>query len=381
MASSQSNSKQYTTLETPQKNRILRAVQILQSKGIKYTKKELSQEFGVTRNQIDYTLAKGPGRTQKRSQLKAKNNEKLTERDLDRVEEFIKNNGPEGHHINWAELLDQFGFNIDWKTLRDRMAPRSIFTFVPSQKPHIGEKLAKKRVNWAKTMLQRYPTKFDWRRVRFSDEVHFGWGPEGRILIIRHRGNGWRNHPDCIQRLETRDKKNEEDQSKRVHFWGAIGYNFKSPLIEYTVPSNTNGKMTQEVYVNQILNEEVIKWTKEPVEWVLEEDNDSGHGAKGLNNKVNQWKRAHGMSQSKDNLHKWYFNCPRSPDLAIIEDGWSYPKQYVKKRPHWNDEVVVELGKEGWDLMPQEFINKLVDSMPQRLQDVIDSGGQLVNQR
>lgn len=30
-------------------------------------------------------------------------------------------------------------------------------------------------------MLDRYPQPEDWYRVRFSDEAHFGYGPEGQL--------------------------------------------------------------------------------------------------------------------------------------------------------------------------------------------------------
>ena len=58
-----------------------------------------------------------------------------------------------------------------------------------------------------------------------------------------------------------------------------------SNLIEYKVSTNNNGKMSQEVYVNQILEKEVVNWCKQPSRWVLEEDGNSGHS-----------------NQSKDNL-------------------------------------------------------------------------------
>lgn len=74
---------------------------------------------------------------------------------------------------------------------------------------------------------------------------------------------------------------------------------------------------------------------------------------------------------SKDNStkHTYYGNLHSSPDFAIIEDVWQYPKQYVCKRPYWTDELVRELVLEAWSQIPQDWINKLVDSMSQRLQD------------
>jgi DNA-directed RNA polymerase subunit F len=87
------------------------------------------------------------------------------------------------------------------------------------------------------------------------------------------------------------------------------------------------------------------------------------------------------MSNDSSTKHTYYANCRSSPDFAIIEDTWQYPKNYVRKRPHWTDELVDELVQEAWHDIPQEWINRLVDSMPQRLRDCIQSKGQLVEWR
>lgn len=86
-------------------------------------------------------------------------------------------------------------------------------------------------------MLCKYPTPEAWRRVRFSDEVHFGLGPRGKLRVIQKPGK--RYCGDCIQ--ET-NKPKEKDQNK-IHCWAAIGYNFKLEIIFY-ITKNSNGKMT-----------------------------------------------------------------------------------------------------------------------------------------
>jgi hypothetical protein len=114
-------------------------------------------------------------------------------------------------------------------------------------------------------MVKKYPNKEDWYSIRWSDETYFGWGPEGPHQILRKRGGSNRYKPINIQRIEARTDTKEEANQKRVHFWGAIGYNFKSNLIEYSVPSNLNGKMSQEAYIDQIPKPEVSKWYKESI--------------------------------------------------------------------------------------------------------------------
>jgi hypothetical protein len=105
---------------------------------------------------------------------------------------------------------------------------------------------------------------------------------------------------------------------------------------------------------------------------VLEEDNDSGHGpprSKGLN-KDQRWKKEHGLES--------YFNCPGPPDFAPIENAWLPMKAYVRKYNHWSQSDTDELLSKGWDNMSQKRINGWIESMPERLRKVIDSGGRLV---
>jgi len=40
----------------------------------------------------------------------------------------------------------------------------------------------------------------------------------------------------------------------------AIGYNFKSEIYFYNVPDNTNGKMSQQVYIDSILDPIIKTW-------------------------------------------------------------------------------------------------------------------------
>lgn len=178
--------------------------------------------------------------------------------------------------------------------------------------------------------------------------------------IIRQSGTRYRW--DCIQH---RDPPAEKDR-KRLHCWAAVGYNFKSDIYFYEVPSNTNGKMTHDVYITSILDPIVKPWLDEKDNFVLKEDDDSGHGT-GKRNKVKTWKEKHGL--------KIYFNCPQSPDLSVIENCWQPAKQHVRKFPHWDDSSLRELIIEGWGRVSQEFINERVFQMPQRLQAVIDGHG------
>lgn len=99
------------------------------------------------------------------------------------------------------------------------------------------------RQEWATVTYKKYPKHEDWHRVPFSDEVHFGYGPEGQLRIIRRPATRYLH--DCIQHQPP--PPSEEKDRKRKHCWAAVGYNFKSDIIFYDVPGDKNGKLAHQV--------------------------------------------------------------------------------------------------------------------------------------
>lgn len=113
----------------------------------------------------------------------------------------------------------------------------------------------------------------------------------------------------------------------------------------------SNGKISQRVYIDSILEAVVKPWLEAGQDFVLEEDI------------VRHWKAKHGL--------KYYFNCPHFPDLFtyIQKICWQFPKQTVDRKAHWDDEKTIAAIKEGWAKLTQEKINDWVLSMPKRLGD------------
>ena len=124
--------------------------------------------------------------------------------------------------------------------------------------------------------------------------------------------------------------------------------------------------MSQQVYIDKILELIVKLWLQTPHDFVLKEDGYSGHGP-GKSNIVCSWKE-------QNNLET-YFNYHNSPDLVPIENYWQPVKQTLRKYPHWDDVTTKELIYEGWTHVTQKFIKEKVAGMPERLQAVKDGGG------
>ncbi len=96
--------------------------------------------------------------------------------------------------------------------------------------------------------------------------------------------------------------------------------------------------MSQQVYINQILELIVKRWIQAHQDFVLEEDGDLGHGP-GKSNIMRKWKEKNGLES--------FFHCHNFPDLAPIKNYWQLVKQTLCKYPHWDDAAKKELIYEG----------------------------------
>ncbi|KAF8857210.1 hypothetical protein BDZ45DRAFT_547405, partial [Acephala macrosclerotiorum] len=284
---------------------------------------------------------------------------KISKEQADMMEDIIENCGWEGRTMSWEQLGAEAGVDCETVAIRRVMQGRGYHMCKACRKFYISDDLAPRREKWAADMEAKYPKKEDWYRVRFSDECHGSFGPQGKVNVIRTSKQ--RGHPDCIQ--EVNYKKREED-SYKVHWWAAVGHDFKSPIQFYDVDTNSNGKMTHRVYIDQILEPVVKPWLDAGHDFVLEEDGDSGHGynKNGTPNVVTKWKKDHGLET--------YRNCVHSPDLSPVENCWQPIKHHIREQPHWDVDTLKELVLEAWDRLSQKSINNWVDEMPDRLKAV-----------
>jgi hypothetical protein len=89
-----------TLLRTPQKNRIIGAVKILDDLAIPSTKQRLATNFDTTANQVDSALKSTSERINFSSIKKKDNAKKVTEKDLDAVERFPDPTGFKSAKLN-----------------------------------------------------------------------------------------------------------------------------------------------------------------------------------------------------------------------------------------------------------------------------------------
>lgn len=103
------------------------------------------------------------------------------------------------------------GLECTERTIRNAMSTMNFHKCIACRKGWVNDKTARRRVEWATNMLAAYPNEENWYRVRFSDEVHFEYGPQEKLRIIRRPDE--RYCQDCIQEASASDEK----ELKKMH--------------------------------------------------------------------------------------------------------------------------------------------------------------------
>ncbi|KAF3769371.1 hypothetical protein M406DRAFT_65645 [Cryphonectria parasitica EP155] len=349
---------------TPKKNKLQGACEFNDAHGIPYFKSDAFRHFGFSKSS-GWAALREPeqrnGRTFHSTYSETRGRRRLIDNQrLAQLERFLESDGFDARITSWEAMPAAAGLDIEvsGRTVHRMLGTRSWRFCIACSKTWISPQLKETREKYCRGLLEKYSTDpIHWRHFRFTDKTHFGYGPQSKIYICRRPWE--RTCADCL--VENQQPEKEMDQKQnRLHAWTAVGYDsFKDGLHWYNIPSNQNGKMNLQVYCNKIL---------QPV-FVLEEDNDSGHGGTRGNNIVRKWK--------EENSIVSLFNCPQSPDLIAspIERAFQGPKMYVRKQPHWDDDTLRLSAQEGFDALSVSTVNSWIDAIPQILQDCVDNDG------
>lgn len=300
--------------DTVQRAKIQEAREFLLAKNIPHDPRDIFDQFGVKqRSGYRYIKPESSARTKQEGVKKRGRKNKLSGADIAAADSLLEDTdlSLEAKGMTWIAVVWELDLNVAPQTLQKNLRDALGYgKHLAAIKENLPERTKRDRLNWASaTLAKRYTVEL-WKNVRFSDEFHAGFGPEGQLSIIRKRGNAMRGRFDNIQHVM---KPTDTQAIGKVHAWAAVGWNFKTPLIYYEV-QDKDGAITHKAYIEQILDIEVIKWVNRDDQFVLEEDGASGHGGgprARKNNPAAEWKKRHNIDA--------YFNCHDSPDLSIIE--------------------------------------------------------------
>ena len=215
-------------------------------------------------------------------------------------------------------------------------------------KPLLTERHKAQRVDFA---LEYANPKYDWTKWIFSDEKKFNLdGPDGYRYY-------WH---DLKSESNVKIYSKDHNYRKSVMIWGAISKQGVSKLVEVK-------PKTKALDYIQILEEGLI-----PI--YGDDDIFQQDGAKCHTAKITK-------EFFEDNLIEVPTWPSKSPDLSPIENIWGWMSRNVySEKPAYKDvESLKKAIWKAWDEIPDDLIDKLIDSMPKRLKLVIVNGGNTIN--
>ena len=241
--------------------------------------------------------------------------------------------------------------SVSVKTARRYLKKLGYSGRVAKRKPLLSATNIAKRLAWAREMSHK-PNDF-WQSVIFSDESSFQQFPSGGRTWV------WRR-PD--QKFQNKRLQPTVKHSLGVLVWGAIWWNGRSDLIR------CQGSVNSTAYC-QILQEGLLPAYQvggiSRENSLFMQDGAPSHAARA----TKAWLEHKGIS-----CLNW---TAQSPDMNPIESVWFILDQAMRKRkdkPKSADSLFYAL-KEEWAAIPQAKITKLIQSMPERVSELLNAKG------
>jgi transposase len=250
-----------------------------------------------------------------------------------------------------AQLRESFNVSrtrpVSSRTIRRILHRHKIFGRAAAKKLCLSPWTRTVRLQWCKTRrnldVQNY-----WKRVIFSDEVRFSLRSDGRVWVWRRPGE--RFLPQCTT------GRNTSRQS--LMYWGFITWDGTGVLIR------CSNRMTATEYCEK-LEQSCIQVATSEFDQIIMDDNAPIHRSR----LVKSW-----MEDNSVTSLQW---PPYSPDLNPIEDLWAYIKNTINRNPHppTSVEMLDAAVQEIWENTRVSFIQRLYNSIPQRIRHCIKNCG------
>ena len=234
------------------------------------------------------------------------------------------------------------------QTIRRRLREVGLRARRPLVGPVLTRQHRRRRHRWCATV--RPWDLANWRRIWFSDESRFLLQRhDGRQRVYRRRNE--RYAPNCVRQVD-------HFGGGSVMMWGAISYTGRTDLVL------VQGNLTANRYIDQILRPHVLPNINRQRQ-LFQQDNARPHAARVT---------MAFLANENINVLPW---PSKSPDLNPIEHLWDQLDRRVRQRqrvPRTLRELAVAL-QEEWRRIPQERIQRLIRSVPRRVQAVIRARG------
>ena len=274
---------------------------------------------------------------------------KLTTRDQSSIMKAVKKD-PFISGTKLAKNIEMAtGKSVSSKTVINFLKKKNYHSRVPSKKPFISKINQRKRFEYALKYVDK-PISF-WKKVLFTDESKFNArGSDGRIRVFREPGKA----------LNLKNMRGTvKHGGASVMIWGAMSYKGVGTM------EVIEGIMCKEHY-KEILQRNMKKSSRKlrmGSNFIFMHDNDPKHKSKLVTEYL------------EDNNVNVLDHPPSSPDLNVIEHLWDEMGRRLLEKEIRNKKDLEKELKALWDDISSDVTQKLVESMPRRLQEVIRNKG------
>ena len=275
----------------------------------------------------------------------------LTDRDRRSLKRVVKSNRKASLQLVAQDFRSASGSVASDRTVRREIIALGFHGRAAVHKPLITARNATRRLQWCKE--RRHWTLEQWKSVVWSDESRYQmWRSDGRVWVWRMPGER------CLQECIVPTVK---FGGGGIMVWSCFSWYGLGPLV--LVAGNMNADAYQTVLDNYALPTLWAQFGIGP--YLFQHDNAPCHTA-GV---INTWFEDMGVQK---------LDWPaQSPDINPIEHLWDELERRLRTRPcrPKNTRELFAALQEEWSKIPVETYRKLVESLPQRVADVIAAKG------
>lgn len=315
-----------------------------------YSTRQIQERTGLGKSTV--------GRIKKEVDANKENNpggrpSKLTPRDKQSIIRQIST-GKVDNAVQAAQFINSIIPDpVNAQTVRNALKEEGFYSATKKKVPLLKLSHRQRRLKFAQ--YHENWTVEDWKRVLWSDETKINRiGSDGKVYVWKQRGES------ISDRTTTPTVKHGGGNNLMV--WGCMGWNGVGKLVE------VQGKMNADQYC-EILDDGVVdsfeKLDIPEDERIFQQDNDPKHTSK----KATKW-----FEDNDIQVLEW---PAQSPDINPIEHLWHHLKYRLQQYPTPPKGVheLWERVEKEWNEIPPETCQKLIESMPRRIQAVIKAKG------
>lgn len=223
----------------------------------------------------------------------------------------------------------------------------------PRRRPFLTEGHIANRITFCQDQLQN---DINWEDgVIFTDESRFCLRDDSRRIWVKR---GIYNEKTFT---------NEKKYNQGIMVWGAIGKNWRSPLIL------VKGKLNSDGYIQLLKDNDIFTSLGQfygQNNFYFQQDGAPAHRAKKTINWIND--------QNVQIIENWPAN---SPDLSCIENVWSILETKIQKYKIESLNHLFLILQKEWYAIPDDKLNSLISQTPKRFQLCLNENGKSIGHK